>query len=82
MNTEVRSVDAAPTALWLMGVAYGEDMDGRPATAALTEAGQKIRKPQSVTTWEDGTRPWADPKTQQLSADEIERLKALGYLTQ
>lgn len=82
MSAEVRSVDAAPTALWLMGVAYGEDMDGRPATAALTEAGQKTRKPQSVTTWEDGTRPWADPRTQQLSAEEIERLKALGYLSQ
>lgn len=82
MSAPVNSVDAAPTALWLMDVPYGLDMAGRPALAALTEAGQKRREAEYVPTWEDGVRPWADPRTQSLTQEEIERLKALGYLTQ
>ncbi len=80
INSEVRSVDATPTALWLLGLPSGEDLMGRPITAALTERGQTARPVSMVPSFEDGTRPWATPRNGDLSVEEVERLKALGYL--
>lgn len=74
---EVRSLDATPTVLWLMGLPIGEDQTGRPITAALANP----REVTSIPTYETGRRPWANSNTPGgLSPDEEEWLKSLGYL--
>lgn len=83
LSATVQTVDITPTALWLLGLQVGKDMDGAPVTAAMTSAGQASHKVYKRKTWEDGTRPWATPKTaDDLSTEELERLKALGYVQQ
>ncbi len=54
----VRSLDVTPTALWLMGLPVPEDIAGRAALQALSEAGQRRRPLRGVASYEDGTRPW------------------------
>ena len=73
----VRSLDATPTILWLMGLPIGEDQSGQPITAALLDPPAVI----SIPTYETGVRPWATQDTPGgLSPEELERLKALGYV--
>ena len=76
----VASVDATPTALWLMGLPVPEDIKGQPATFALDAATQEGRPVTTVATYEDGTTPWATGGQRQISPEEHERLKALGYV--
>ena len=72
----VRSVDVAPTALWLMGLPVGKDMAGQPVVEALRSAERK--RVLTVATHEDGERPWAvDAPRPEVPH---ERLKALGYV--
>lgn len=74
---EVRSLDATPTVLWLMGLPAGQDQTGRPITAALTDPPSV----EFVPTYETGRRPWATQDAPGgLSPEEIEWLKAMGYL--
>jgi arylsulfatase A-like enzyme len=80
LSVEVRSVDTTPTVLWLMGLPSAEDLDGRPITEILTPAERERRPVTWVPTFEDGVRPWATPQRGDLTDDEAERLKALGYL--
>ncbi len=76
----VRSVDTTPTVLWLMGLPTADDLDGRPITEVLTPEERQRRPVTTVPTFEDGVRPWATPERKDLTADEAERLKALGYI--
>lgn len=80
LTQEVESVDVTPTTLWLLGLPTGEDLAGHPATFALTESAQEARPVTTTSSYEDGTRPWAKPNSGAMSSEEIERLKALGYL--
>ncbi|MCB9792648.1 MAG: alkaline phosphatase family protein, partial [Alphaproteobacteria bacterium] len=80
LSQEIESVDITPTTLWLLGLPTADDLAGEPATFTLTEAGQAARPVRHVSSYEDGSRPWARPVSEGLSVEEIERLKALGYL--
>lgn len=74
----VRTVDLAPTVLWLMDLPVGEDLDGQPLTAALTPAGQDRRPVERLPTLEAGPLPWADAEAPELDPAEQERLRALS----
>ena len=76
----VDSVDATPTALWLLGCPVPEDLIGEPATFALDETSRNDRPVRTVATYEDDTRPWAGGGPRHISQEERERLKALGYI--
>lgn len=80
MSRPVHTEDITPTALWLLGLPTGEDLEGEPVTRALNQYGQDRRPVETIPTWEDGTRPWAVPGRNELTVQERERLKALGYL--
>ncbi len=80
LDVTVRSVDTTPTVLWLMGLPTAEDLDGKPIVEVLTPEERLARPVTTVPTFEDGVRPWATPERKDLTAEETERLKALGYL--
>ncbi len=76
----VASVDATPTALWLMGLPVPLDIKGSPATFALDAATLESRPVTTVETYEDGSRPWDSGGSREISPEEYERLKELGYV--
>jgi len=80
LTTQVDSVDATPTALWLLGCPVPEDIAGEPVTFALDEATLGSRPVRTVASYEDGSRPWAKGGPRHISQEEHERLKALGYV--
>lgn len=75
-----RTVDVAPTALWLMGLPVGADLDGAPLVGALTAAGLASRPLVEVPSLESGPLPWAEAEVPALSPAEQERLRSLGYM--
>lgn len=80
LSVPVRSVDTTPTVLWLMGLPTALDLDGHPITEVLTPGERQRRPVTTVPTFEDGVRAWATPERKDLTDDEAERLKALGYI--
>ncbi len=80
LSVPVRSVDTTPTVLWLMGLPTAQDLDGRPIEEVLTPEELRERPVTTVPTFEDGVRPWATPERKDLTSEESERLKSLGYI--
>lgn len=80
LETPVASVDVTPTTLWLLGLPVGEDMAGRPVTAALTDRAARSNPVRTLATHEDGTRPWASGTAPTATPEALERMKALGYV--
>ncbi len=80
LDGTVDSVDVTPTALWLLGCPVPEDVIGEPVTRALDPATRDQRPVRTVATYEDGTRPWVSGDHRDISPEEYERLKALGYV--
>ena len=48
LRLAVRSIDATPTALWLLGLPVGEDLPGRPVTEALAPAARDKRPVRTI----------------------------------
>jgi arylsulfatase A-like enzyme len=73
--------DLAPTVLYLMGLPGGADMDGQVLAAAIAPA-YLVRHPiRFISTYEgNGTRGDEHPLESPVDADEMERLRALGYV--
>lgn len=72
-------VDFCPTLLTLLGLPYGEDMDGRPMRAVLD--GRLFDAARSVPTHDDQT--WLatqDPSFVDDERERVEQLRNLGYL--
>jgi hypothetical protein len=76
-----RIIDLAPTFLYLMGSKVPEDMDGRVLKEALTENFLKEHFIQfsKVTSGEE--KAGKKEGSEEESAELIERLKGLGYLS-
>jgi len=71
--------DVAPTALYLLGIPVGRDMDGRVLTEALEPALLASRPERFVATHDTGTR---EGGTRESPVDEevLRELRALGYI--
>lgn len=72
-------LDIVPTALYLMGLPVGEDMDGRVMTEAIEEEFLKANPIRYIQSYEDEDR---QAQYLESEADEeiIERLRGLGYI--
>jgi arylsulfatase A-like enzyme len=73
--------DIAPSVLHLMGLAVGEDMDGRVLPEVMQAPGHSPRPVKTVASWETGApeRP-VDPIRTEHDDAIVRRLRALGYL--
>jgi hypothetical protein len=74
-------LDVAPTVLYLLGLALGEDLEGDVLWPALAPGLRTVRPARSVPTWETGApaADWAEPSPEVEEA-VVERLRALGYV--
>jgi hypothetical protein len=74
-------LDFCPTLLALLGLPFGEDMDGRPLTNVLQAALSGPGPPASIPTHDDPA--WLasqDREFEHADAERIEQLRNLGYL--
>jgi len=71
--------DVAPTALYLMGLPVGRDMDGRVLTEALEPSLLAARKPTWVTSHDDGSRLGGTAESP-VDEEVLRELRALGYI--
>ncbi|MFO8007564.1 MAG: alkaline phosphatase family protein [Candidatus Brocadiia bacterium] len=83
-EVDARSIDFAPTLLYLAGLPVADDMPGRVLAAALTEEFRESYPPAAVPTYEvgDGSLPRAVAGREPSEADEAikDHLRALGYI--
>jgi predicted AlkP superfamily phosphohydrolase/phosphomutase len=75
--------DVTPTLLVLLGLPYGEDMDGRPLTALIDSEWLALQPPKSVAThdtaeWLSDRKPLSQPRPSREK--RLEQLRALGYI--
>ena len=71
--------DVAPTALYLMGLPAGRDMDGRVLTEALEPSLMAARPPIWVASHDDGSRSSGTAESP-LDEEVLRELRALGYI--
>ncbi|HIF41826.1 MAG TPA: hypothetical protein EYQ74_12090 [Planctomycetes bacterium] len=74
-------LDFCPTLLSLLGIPFGEDMDGRPLAGLLVETPSDPTSPMSITTHDDPA--WLasqDREFDYADTERIEQLRNLGYL--
>ncbi len=79
--------DIAPTLLSLLGLPFGQDMDGLPIESALRRD-PRFQSPRPIPTWDDPE--WlaarklegsaAAPAAAEEDAERLEQLRALGYI--
>jgi len=78
-----RSIDIAPTALYLMGLPVGRDMPGRVLNEALSEQYLAQNPVSLIDSWESSgigiPRSVPCPLDESVDKKVLERLKALGY---
>lgn len=73
--------DIAPTIAVLLGLPVAEDLVDPPRTDLLSREFLDAWPPRSVSTWEHLGRPrGSDAPVDAADAEEVERLRALGYL--
>ena len=71
--------DVAPTALYLMGLPAGRDMDGRVLTEALEPSLMAARPPTWVASHDDGSRSGGTAESP-LDEEVLRELRGLGYI--
>ena len=71
--------DVAPTALYLMGLPGGRDMDGRVLTEALEPSLLAARPPTWVASHDDGSRLGGTAESP-VDEEVLRELRALGYI--
>jgi predicted AlkP superfamily phosphohydrolase/phosphomutase len=71
--------DVAPTALYLMGLPAGRDMDGRVLTEALRPKLMAAREPAWVDSHDDGSRQGGTAESP-VDEEVLRELEALGYI--
>jgi hypothetical protein len=74
-------LDFCPTLLSLLGIPFGEDMDGRPLAGLLVESPSEPGSPMSITTHD--TPAWLHSQLREFDyadTERIEQLRNLGYL--
>jgi hypothetical protein len=74
-------LDFCPTLLSLVGLPFGEDMDGRPLTNVLVQTRSDPNSPMSIPTHDDPI--WLasqDREFKHTDAERVEQLQSLGYL--
>lgn len=71
--------DVAPTALYLMGLPIGRDMDGRVLTEALRPSLKAARAPSWIASHDDGSRVGGDAESP-VDEEVLRELEALGYI--
>jgi hypothetical protein len=73
--------DIAPSVLHLMGLAVGEDMDGRVLPEVMQAPGHSPRPVETLASWETGAPERSiDPIRTEQDDAIVRRLRALGYL--
>jgi len=72
--------DVTPTALYLMGLPVGKDMDGRVLVEALSPELLAARPVEWVPTYDTGTRGGA-PRESPVDEEILEELETLGYVS-
>ncbi|MFQ5790201.1 MAG: alkaline phosphatase family protein [Acidobacteriota bacterium] len=81
-NVRLRSptvFDVAPTALYLMGLPVGRDMDGRVLTEALVPQ-LFAKRPVAWIPTHDSGRRGGEPRSSPIDEDVLNELKTLGYV--
>ncbi|MDA1265588.1 MAG: alkaline phosphatase family protein [Planctomycetota bacterium] len=72
-------VDFTPTLLTLLGLAYGEDMDGAPLEGVLTD--EIFGSARAIATHDDdGWLATQDPNFVRTDAERVQQLENMGYL--
>jgi hypothetical protein len=71
--------DMAPTALYLMGLPVGLDMDGRVLIEAFSDELRRGRSVAFVKSHDDGSRMGAD-RVSPVDEEVLEELRSLGYV--
>jgi arylsulfatase A-like enzyme len=71
--------DVAPTALYLLGLPVGRDMDGRVLTEAFSPELFSARPVAWVPTHDQGTRPGSD-RVSPVDDEVLRELRSLGYV--
>ena len=77
-----RSVlDITPTILYLFGLPIGEDMDGKVLTDAITDSFRTKHDITKISTYDTNQSAQTSlPRRSAADKEEIERLRALGYI--
>ncbi len=71
--------DVGPTALYLLGLPVGRDMDGRVLTEAFSEELRRGRPVAFIPSHDDGSRTAAD-RVSPVDEEVLEELRSLGYV--
>jgi arylsulfatase A-like enzyme len=72
--------DVTPTALYLMGLPVGEDMDGRVLVEAISPEVLAARPVEWTPTHDTGTRG-GDPRESPVDEEILKELETLGYVS-
>jgi Type I phosphodiesterase / nucleotide pyrophosphatase len=71
--------DVGPTALYLLGLPVGRDMDGRVLTEALSGELRRDRAVAFIESHDDGSRTGAD-RVSPVDEEVLDELRSLGYV--
>ena len=73
-------LDITPTILYLLDQPVADDFDGKVLTELFTDAFRRNRQPQSIASYESGSRRTQAPHPSAIDPQIEARLKSLGYL--
>ena len=74
-------LDITPTALALLGLPWGADMDGTPLVSAFTDQFKQDHPVRTIDTWDvAGKRAGQGPEASPYDEEMMRRLRSLGYL--